>query len=190
MPKTFLIALILLLIGSLSQAEVITANIVVKRCEIYRETVERNTKYWDLDPDLVLAVMAQESHCLRTIISMDGHHTIGLMQVAEKPWTASEAELLNANTNIYYGMYILYSAINHPDENPEKSVARGLAAYNCGWTSLNANRCLPIGGWNYAKTVLFFWLPVVRGELTLNAYQDTMGETRQEAPEETTRHAH
>ncbi len=153
-----------------TKADLVTAELVASRCERYRPIVERNTEYWDLDPDLVLAVMAKESGCMSNIISGDGHHTIGLMQVSEKSWTTTEAHLLNPDTNIYWGMYILYSAINNPIHNPDHSVTRGLAAYNCGWTSLEAGKCIPVGGWNYATSVMLFWRPVITGQLTYDAY--------------------
>ena len=144
-----------------SQAVHITAQITASRCEQYRPIVKYWQEQFPLDADLVLAVMAQESHCLRTVISNDGHHTIGLMQIAVKPWTPSEGSLHNPWVNIEWGMYMLYSAINHPEHNPYKSIRRGLAAYNCGWTSLEANRCMYFGGYTYADKVLNFWLPYI-----------------------------
>jgi len=149
----------------MSDATRITAEIVAWRCEQYRWIVEDVAEMHPIDPSLVLAVMAQESACLRTSISNDGHHTIGLMQVAEKPWGPSEAELYNARINIQWGMYLLYCAINHTYHNPTGDVHRGLAAYNCGWDSLNAGKCLSFGGPAYADKILEFWLPFFEEEV-------------------------
>jgi len=102
----------------MSEATRVTAEIVAWRCEQYRGIVENVAEMHPIDPNVVLAVMAQESACLRTSVSNDGHHTIGLMQVAEKPWGPSEAELYNARINIQWGMYLLYCAINHTYHNP------------------------------------------------------------------------
>jgi len=44
-------------------------------------------------------------------------------------------------------------------------VHRGLAAYNCGWDSLNAGKCLSFGGPAYADKVLEFWLPFFEEEI-------------------------
>ncbi len=143
----------------MSDATRITAEIVRYRCEQYRGIVEQVAEMHPVDPSLVLAVMAQESGCVWNAISDDGYHTVGLMQVSSKAWTASEVELLNVRINIEWGMYILYSAINHIYQNPTGDVHRGLAAYNCGWTSLNEGKCLPFGGLVYADKVLNFWLP-------------------------------
>lgn len=142
-----------------SQAVQVTAEIVRDRCEQYRGIVEQVYEEYPVDPSLVLAVMAQESACMRFSVSDDGHHTIGLMQIAVKPWTPSEYELYNVRINIEWGMYLLHSAVNHPEENPNRDIHRALAAYNCGWTSLNAGKCLYFGGPAYADKVLNFWLP-------------------------------
>ena len=190
MPKLFLIMLIVLLLGSMSQGELVTAELIAARCKQWIPLIERCQEYWYVDTDLVLAVMAKESTCDRT--ATDGV-SIGLMQVTPSSWTTTADRLYSANVNIYWGMYILHHTINDPENNPDKSIARGLAAYNCGWTSLDANACIPTGGYEYAKQVILFWLPVTQGDLTWDkyeAYNKQMGSARQEAPEETTWYAH
>ena len=136
--------------------EEITAEIVARRCETYRPIVEQVYEEYPVDPNLVLAIMAQESGCRR--LATDGV-SVGLMQVTPRPWTPTEAELYNARTNIEWGMYLLYSAIHNTRHNINESVLRGVAAYNCGWTSLDAGKCIPAGGPRYAERVLTFWLP-------------------------------
>jgi len=139
----------------------VTAEIVRQRCEKYRGIVEQTYEFYPVDPSLVLAVMAQESNCL--LNATDGT-SVGLMQVTAKMWTPSEAELYKVRVNIEWGMYLLYWAINHPEHNPERDVHRGLAAYNCGWVSLDAGRCLWFGGPAYADKVLDFWMPFFEEE--------------------------
>ena len=136
--------------------EEITAEIVARRCEQYRPIVEQVYEEYPVDPNLVLAVMAQESNCRR--LATDGV-SVGLMQVTPRVWTPTRAQLYNVRTNIEWGMYFLHSAIHHPDHNPRRDIARGLAAYNCGWVSLDANRCIAIGGPRYAERAVTFWLP-------------------------------
>ena len=142
-------------------AEEVTAEIVRARCEKWRPLVEATYELYPVDSDLVLAVMAQESACLST--ATDGT-SVGLMQVTPKTWTPSEAHLYVPRINVEWGMYLLYWAINHAEHNPEKDVFRGVAAYNCGWISLDAGKCLWFGGPTYARRVLDFWLPYFEGE--------------------------
>ena len=136
--------------------EEVTAEIVRIRCEKYRPIVEETYELYPVDPALVLAVMAQESACNPR--ATDGT-SVGLMQVTPKTWTPSEAQLYNVRINIQWGMYLLYWAINHAEHNPDKDIFRGVAAYNCGWISLDAGKCLWFGGPTYARRVLNFWLP-------------------------------
>jgi len=139
--------------------EEVTAQMVANICEQYRPIVDEMYEYFPIDPNIVLAVMAQESSCDPNDLSDDGHNTIGLMQVAAKPWNLAERYLYQPKWNIWQGMYILNSSINNEKENPDKDVWRALAAYNCGWTSLNAGKCLYFGGPTYADRVLDFWYP-------------------------------
>ena len=134
----------------------VTAEIVRKRCEYYRPIVEEMYEYFPVDPDLVLAIMAQESACDPN--ATDGV-SIGLMQVTPKSWTLTEEWLWQPKWNIWQGMWMLHGAIYNERENPEHDVWRAVAAYNCGWVSLNADKCLYFGGPVYADRVFDFWLP-------------------------------
>ena len=136
--------------------EEITAEIVARRCEYYRPIVEQVYETYPVDPNLVLAVMAQESSCWR--LATDGM-SVGLMQVTPRHWTPTGVQLYNVRTNIEWGMYILYSALTHSYHNSSGDIIRGLAAYNCGWVSLDASKCIPAGGPRYAERVIEFWLP-------------------------------
>ena len=149
--------------------EEITAEITAARCEQYRPIVEETYELYPVDADLVLAVMAQESSCMR--FAPNG----GLMQIVVRTWTPTEQELLNVTTNIEWGMYFLYHALHHPIHNPDADVSRGLAAYNCGWVSLDAQRCIPVGGPRYAARVLHFWLPFFDGTANTEIYTTGVG---------------
>ena len=136
--------------------EEVTAELVAANCERWRPMIEDVYTMYPVDPDLVLAVMAQESNCMPN--ATDGT-SVGLMQVTPKSWTPSEAYLYQPRVSIERGMYLLDLAINHEEHNPDKDVWRGVAAYNCGWVSLDAGKCLWFGGPAYADRVLNFWYP-------------------------------
>jgi len=163
---TYLIILITLLLGPiLTQPNLVTANFIARRCERYRPIVEYYTEDYPLDPDVVLAVMAAESACDPNIVSLDGHGSVGLMQVIPRSWTPSASDLKNPNVNIQTGMRLLYANLENSGMNPGRSLTTALAAYNCGWDSLNKGKCIPSGGYTYANKIVFFWAPIIRGEL-------------------------
>lgn len=139
--------------------EEVTAGIVINICEQYRPIVDQMYEYFPIDPDIVMSVMAKESNCDKW--ATDGV-SVGLMQITPRPWTLREDILWNPKWNIWQGMKMLQANIDNEEENPTHSVSRALAAYNCGWDSLNAGTCIPEGGWNYAAEVLNFWLPRFR----------------------------
>ena len=143
--------------------EEVTAELVAANCERYRPVVEEMYEYFPIDPNVVLAVMAQESSCDPNSMSDDGYNTIGLMQIAAKPWNLAERYLYQPKWNIWQGMYILHAILNNETENPDHDMRRALAAYNCGWASLNAGKCLYFGGPVYADRVLDFWYPYFAG---------------------------
>ena len=140
-----------------TEGEVVTATATAGRCERYRWMVEQTAEHYPLDVDVVLAVMAQESACIPSIVSHDG--SVGLMQVVIREWTATAQEMKNARVSIEWGMYFLYSALYHDEHNPNRDMWLALAAYNCGWETLNKDECLSFGGPAYADRVLEFWLP-------------------------------
>jgi len=150
----------------------VTAALTMQRCVRYLPIVERwgaPDTFPDLDPALVLAVMAQESACRESATDETGSgNSIGLMQVIPASWTTTEERLRDAGTNIYWGMRILDLTTHDEKQNPEHSVRRALGAYNCGWESLNAGKCFDFGGYVYADKVLEFWMPVAKEHI--NAY--------------------
>ena len=133
----------------------ITANLTVHRCLTYLPIV-RGEHHVDLDDELVLALMAAESACDRR---MDDGMSVGLMAVTPRAWTPTHDELLNPAINVEWGEWLLWSAIYNEKHNPGHNIWRALAAYNCGWESLDAGKCIDGGGYDYANDVLNFWLP-------------------------------
>lgn len=107
----------------------------------------------DLDTAVVMAVIAQESQGFPEVVSGDEAQSVGLMQVTPRPWTATADELKSPGLNIYIGMWILDSAIKQSD------LRTGLAAYNCGFDSLERGNCHSYGGYAYADWVLDYWVP-------------------------------
>lgn len=160
--KVYLLIILSLLLNTPTKGDMATAYLVRDRCEQYRKWAVLWQGEYPLDPDIVLAVMAKESACDPK--ATDGQ-SMGLMQVTPRPWTLAEPYLWNVKWNTYQGMQILYHALHNEEHNPDQSMVRALAGYNCGWTSLDAGKCIPSGGYNYAYDILFFWLPVIRGEL-------------------------
>lgn len=138
-----------------------TATKTVRRCLWYRPLVDRWNPDFELDPAVVFAVMAQESACY----PYEGGASVGLMQVTPSGWTTTRERLMDPATNIYWGMRILWLTLNDDTHNPDHSLRTALAAYNCGWESLEADKCLDFGGYAYADRVLNFWLPYVEASL-------------------------
>jgi soluble lytic murein transglycosylase-like protein len=145
--------------------EDVTADLVVKRCLKYRVLIDRWNPDFHLDPALVMAVMAQESHCAPGATDPGGVASVGLMQVIPRSWTATAGTLEDPATNIYWGMRILWLTLNDDKHNPTHDVALALGAYNCGWPKLAADDCGSMGGIHYAERVLGFWLPRIVAEL-------------------------
>ena len=143
----------------LNEGEEETARMVVNICRWHNYSPiiadwnsEKENKDRQLNENLILAVMAKESHCNPY---MDDGVSVGVMAVTPRPGWWTKEQLQNVRVNIYAGMNILANAIEQSDGD----IRTALAAYNCGWESLNANECIPSGGYAYADSVLYFWFP-------------------------------
>lgn len=121
-------------------------------------------EYPTLDPALVLAVAAKESNCDPNGTDVYSEST-GLMQVNPMGLGLSKGELLDPVRNIQWGMKILTVTLTNEAHNPTHDLRTALAAYNCGWASLEAGRCYSFGGFTYADSILEEWLPVMEAEL-------------------------
>ncbi|HJW83896.1 MAG TPA: transglycosylase SLT domain-containing protein [Anaerolineae bacterium] len=88
-----------------------------------------------LDPDLVAAIIHEESHGLPNQISLAG--AVGLMQVmpweAGFSWRPKAAELLKPQVNLYWGTRTFSQVV----QQAAGGLNRGLAAYNGGWEQEN-----------------------------------------------------
>ena len=124
--------------------------------------IERwHADFVELDPAWVLAVVAQESQGFPYLEGSDGAGSVGLMQVIPRSWTGTKQQLENPAFNLYVGMRMLSGMLDQTRGN----LRRPLAAYNCGFESLDAGRCSPQGGYAYARRVLDYWTPIFRPEL-------------------------
>jgi len=143
--------------------------------------VSRNPLYLS-DPVLLpLAVIAQESGGSPSLVSSDGFSTVGLMQISPRNKTYTATMLKNPAINIGLGINILNQTIQHYYETPldknradamslfyltprerfDDPIFLGLAAYNCGYTSLESALCKSFGGPTYAELIYSCWLPAL-----------------------------
>jgi hypothetical protein len=84
-----------------------------------------------LDPDLVSAIIYEESHGLPNQISVVG--AVGLMQIMPREagfsWRPTRGELLNPAANLAWGTGTFSQIL----QTGKGSISRALAAYNGGW---------------------------------------------------------
>jgi soluble lytic murein transglycosylase-like protein len=105
-----------------------------------RKLVEETAARIGVDPDLVHAVVQQESNYQRRVVSSAG--AIGLMQLMPgtardlraNPWNPAE----NVDAGVRYLRQLLIEYRNHP-----KQVAMALAAYNAGPNAVKRYRGIP-----------------------------------------------
>jgi hypothetical protein len=84
-----------------------------------------------LDPDLVAAIIYEESHGRPNEISVVG--AVGLMQIMPQEagfsWRPKQADLLKPTVNLYWGTRTFSQVV----QQAEGGLSRALAAYNGGW---------------------------------------------------------
>ena len=138
----------------------ITAGYKVEAVVIWLGEIERinGNESLDLDPTLVLAVMAAESGGVHGLVSSAG--ACGLMQVIPRHYHELSAyDICHSRVgNIYQGMYILRWALDYAEEEG-LPLEYGVAFYNCSVDGVMNDRCGWQGGLNYADNVLSFWYP-------------------------------
>ncbi len=130
-------------------------------------------RYWhpyfpDLDPALILALIAQESQGNPKAIADDIWGSTGLMQVGPRDWLATREQLLNPGINVRIGMAMLNDILRQT----EGDLRLALAAYNCGFAGVEKNWCGTYGGYAYADRIIDYWLPVFRAGLWTRAGED------------------
>jgi hypothetical protein len=140
----------------------ISSQYKVDRSLIYLDTIRLLNEY-DLDPYLVVSVIAAESGGDPSIVSYAG--ACGPMQVIPKPWYPYKASDIchSSWANLIMGMRILRAAI----DNADGDLRLGLAYYNCSEESVHNDGCGSKGGIHYADNVLEFWYPRVTRTLAL-----------------------
>jgi len=123
----------------------------IDRCEYYRPLVQQinRERGYNLDENLVLAIMANESKCVRTIVSSDKHQSVGLMQVTPRSWVGTRDQLFDAEFNIEWGEWFLW--MGYKDGATDRDALR---TYNCGPDARKG--C----GEEYSDHILDFWYPI------------------------------
>lgn len=118
----------------------------------------------NLDPALVLSVMAAESGGVHGLVSSAG--ACGLMQVIPRHYhELSASDICHSRVgNIYQGMYILRWALDFAEQEG-LPLEYGVAFYNCSVDGVMNDRCGSQGGLNYAESVLNFWYPRIEQAL-------------------------
>lgn len=119
----------------------------------------------ELEPALILAVIAQESQGFPYAEADDGWGSVGLMQVIPRSWTGTREQLMQPEFNTYVGMRMLSAVLSKTGGD----LRIALASYNCGGKGdgkrLSFKHCRPGGGLDYADRILGYWLPVFRRAL-------------------------
>ncbi len=131
---------------------------IIKNVERWRGLVEyvienQHSRYYiHLDPNLVLALIAQESMGNPYAISSDKWGSIGLMQVTPRFWIGTKEQLMNPKFNLEWGIWFLDRARLYSDGDNYEA----LRIYNCG--PERASEKETCGSW-YDDRVLNFWHP-------------------------------
>lgn len=117
---------------------------------------------------LALGIIAQETQGINMECQQwrDEVCGVGLMAITPSSWTNTEAKLKNPRINIAIGLWMFDSAMQRAVEDfnfrpGRDATAAALAAYNCGFKSLLANKCAYFGGWTYSWKVLNYWIPLL-----------------------------
>ena len=138
----------------------ITAASIVDNVLFWRGQIERinEAEGLDLDPVLVMAIMAIESGGIQSAVSYAG--ALGLMQVIPRDWYEMSEDHIRSSpiSNIHQGMYILRWSLDLA-EKEGLSLEHGISFYNCSYDGVMNDRCGAKGGLVYADGVLNFWYP-------------------------------
>jgi soluble lytic murein transglycosylase-like protein len=146
-----------------ANVERITAQVVGQWAPLARQVA---IEFDNVDADLLLGVIAKESLGNPTLISADAHGSVGLMQILPNDRRPPVEWLLVPYNNIELGARILSQTIDYFDGD----VTLGLAAYNCGYESLKAGRCIEGGGLDYAHNILTCWVPILQAHTDIDNF--------------------
>jgi soluble lytic murein transglycosylase-like protein len=119
----------------------------------------------DIDPALVMAIIAQESRGDPWVTRDEGkYESVGLMQIMNFDWRPPSKWLIKPENNIFWGCNILRQLFARRDNQPPYNLTYDLdtilAVYNCGEVNVKANRCGGFGGYYYAEQILDHWKPL------------------------------
>lgn len=122
---------------------------------------------YQVDYMTILGIIAQESQgdndaeC-NEFDTQRNQCAVGLMALAPGNCGLTASQLKNPAMNIDCGTRIINEvygqAIEHGFRPGYEATRAALAAYNCSWESLLANRCYFFGGWTYADKINNYWL--------------------------------
>lgn len=123
---------------------------------------------------LVLGIIAQETQgdpdaICNAFDTERGNCAVGVMGITIGHCGLSESQLKNTRLNIECGTRIINlvyeQALEHGFRPGREATAAALAAFNCGWQSLLADKCFSFGGWMYSWKVLNYWVPLLENYL-------------------------
>ena len=145
---------------TLDAVSAITTTHTIDRSIIWFNEINRINEWegLELDPVLVLSIMAAESGGDGTLISSAS--ACGLLQVIPKPWyELGAAQICGSNVgNLYMGMYILRWSLDLA-EREGLPLEYGVAFFNCSYDGVMNDKCGTKGGLHYSDAVLNFWYP-------------------------------
>ncbi|KKL92689.1 hypothetical protein LCGC14_1882150 [marine sediment metagenome] len=134
-------------------------------------------EYPNVDYMLILGMIAQESGGYLDAQCNDfdterGTCAVGLMAVSPAQCGFTEEQLKDPVRNVNCGIRIINTvynqAIEHGFEPGREATRAALAAYNCSWPSVLANRCFSFGGFAYADIIGNYWFPLLEKYATIN----------------------
>ena len=127
--------------------------------------------YPNADAMIIMGIIAQETGGDPNVEGCDFNNLgdacgVGVMAIAPQSWTGTKAQLMNPTYNIGVGisMYntIYNQALEHGYRPGREATRAALAAYNCGWKSVLADKCYSFGGFTYSDKVMNYWIPLLQ----------------------------
>lgn len=131
------------------------------------DTILETGDYPNVDYMLILGMIAQETGGYNDAECNDfdterGTCAVGLMAVSPAQCGFTEEQLKNPAINIGCGIYIINivydQAIEHGFRPGREATRAALAAYNCSWPSVLANKCFSFGGFTYSDKIFNYWI--------------------------------
>ena len=118
------------------------------------DLIDEGSYHHDITPQVVLAIIAQESYGIPDILSSDGYNSVGLMQITPRPWVGTIEQLKQPEYNIKWGLWFLDKGLEYSDGD----MYEALRIYNCGRRNIERN---PDCGKFYADRIINHWIPSI-----------------------------